>query len=157
MAKKDTIPMFQHTATRRWLQSVWVLVELENIVSTHSHPKVAANLKGFPLFKLNVSTHSHPKVAAYEVDHISQVWQVSTHSHPKVAALHIRPCASKSAVSTHSHPKVAAQRIVKRVCDRRVSTHSHPKVAANLDYFSLPSSKGFNTQPPEGGCSVKYP
>ena len=34
-----------------------------------------------------------------------------------------------------------------------VSTHSHPKVAAALNKVSRSISSGFNTQPPEGGCS----
>ena len=34
--------MFQHTATRRWLLNQPNPVQQEMIVSTHSHPKVAA-------------------------------------------------------------------------------------------------------------------
>ena len=33
-----------------------------------------------------VSTHSHPKVAAYEGAEVYDIPTVSTHSHPKVAA-----------------------------------------------------------------------
>ena len=35
--------MFQHTATRRWLPARFEIAPLDLIVSTHSHPKVAAN------------------------------------------------------------------------------------------------------------------
>ena len=34
------------------------------VVSTHSHPKVAASEQGFVKARGKVSTHSHPKVAA---------------------------------------------------------------------------------------------
>ena len=56
---------FQHTATRRWLPASPAFVRLRVFVSTHSHPKVAAEFCAF-LVRLNkfVSTHSHPKVAA---------------------------------------------------------------------------------------------
>ena len=35
--------MFQHTATRRWLRGISVIDSIFRNVSTHSHPKVAAN------------------------------------------------------------------------------------------------------------------
>ena len=55
---------FQHTATRRWLPNPLLVRFQRFLVSTHSHPKVAAaqNVKGS--FDMLVSTHSHPKVAA---------------------------------------------------------------------------------------------
>ena len=76
---------FQHTATRRWLRQLIALKTLRNGfntqppeggcylpfsqntllgVSTHSHPKVAANCDGLAISGRFVSTHSHPKVAA---------------------------------------------------------------------------------------------
>ena len=80
--------LFQHTATRRWLPTTHTQKPCLNLVSTHSHPKVAAFDDGkveiYTAFQhtatrrwlqtksnwLNgggsVSTHSHPKVAAYE-------------------------------------------------------------------------------------------
>ena len=36
--------MFQHTATRRWLRSHYKKYHIQPLVSTHSHPKVAASL-----------------------------------------------------------------------------------------------------------------
>ena len=33
-----------------------------------------------------------------------------------------------------------------------VSTHSHPKAAAFSEIFFEDFKRGFNTQPPEGGC-----
>ena len=143
---------FQHTATRRWLPSNRFPQDRRGVVSTHSHPKVAAApcfafLQGFV-----VSTHSHPKVAALfcmpqtprlmfqhtatrrwlrEFAVVGKIAQlVSTHSHPKVAAASAWLCRAKSYVSTHSHPKVAAQGLLKQADKLNVSTHSHPKVAA---------------------------
>ena len=78
------------------------------LVSTHSHPKVAADAGcltvradfcfntqppegGCPnleavFARLVVSTHSHPKVAARATTAPCKLYRVSTHSHPKVAA-----------------------------------------------------------------------
>ena len=56
--------MFQHTATRRWLPANSDLRDSGSIVSTHSHPKVAAYYQALGEHKAEVSTHSHPKVAA---------------------------------------------------------------------------------------------
>ena len=56
--------MFQHTATRRWLHSQHNTGYAIDFVSTHSHPKVAADNKVLLMAKREVSTHSHPKVAA---------------------------------------------------------------------------------------------
>ena len=124
-------------------------------VSTHSHPKVAAQTKpGEDLYE-DVSTHSHPKVAALlNRPHAGGIafqhtatrrWlpsftssryfsaNVSTHSHPKVAAF-FHQCRSVTAnVSTHSHPKVAAGFFISIITTIKVSTHSHPKVAAIVE------------------------
>ena len=122
---------FQHTATRRWLRRLAAAGTVYIVVSTHSHPKVAAPKNGFGLHQPNVSTHSHPKVAA------------KTNGRQLFAAL----------VSTHSHPKVAASKRDEKGMVRRVSTHSHPKVAAWLERHAGRDAFGFNTQPPEGGCA----
>ena len=56
---------FQHTATRRWLPEENGITFSQFVVSTHSHPKVAACDELVPDgFGGQVSTHSHPKVAA---------------------------------------------------------------------------------------------
>ena len=56
-------------------------------------------------------------------------------------------------VSTHSRPKAAAAAPSKIPTHQKVSTHSRPKAAAQS--FDLPghATLGFNTQPPEGGCT----
>ena len=58
-------------------------------------------------------------------------------------------------VSTHSHPKVAAGVSAEwLMTGKGVSTHSHPKVAAGSKAHDVRLIKRFNTQPPEGGCSL---
>ena len=99
---------FQHTATRRWLRVVFEPGRDLSEVSTHSHPKVAANFSSIRSGVLEVSTHSHPKVAASAMDNQANRAIVSTHSHPKVAAAAFCCVPKVPAVSTHSHPKVAA-------------------------------------------------
>ena len=99
-------------------------------VSTHSHPKVAAAVRILYRRIVEVSTHSHPKVAAGRGGRGIASRLVSTHSHPKVAAALFWVCEMIKQVSTHSHPKVAAGRGVGIGHAPAVSTHSHPKVAA---------------------------
>ena len=57
-------------------------------------------------------------------------------------------------VSTHSHPKVAAIGLEGEFELIAVSTHSHPKVAAKWRVEIYKNGISFNTQPPEGGCSL---
>ena len=86
MAQMPNKPvLFQHTATRRWLRRDFSSLQktlcfntqppeggcevimhhfIIDIVSTHSHPKVAAKADMQRLITRVVSTHSHPKVAA---------------------------------------------------------------------------------------------
>ena len=55
-------------------------------------------------------------------------------------------------VSTHSRPKAAAVRRGLLFLSGTVSTHSRPKAAADQLILEHKRGKGFNTQPPEGGC-----
>ena len=172
--------MFQHTATRRWLLlQVGKFGErssfntqppeggcikpgfkcLAEVVSTHSHPKVAASIITKPKFLNLVSTHSHPKVAAASG---------GTHRNPLRQFQHTAtrrwlPSAGLSAVAASSFntqppeggcpfqtAKVAvscrfntqppeggcAEQAVKTVFQLKVSTHSHPKVAA-IQYLDV--------------------
>ena len=59
-----------------------------------------------------------------------------------------------ASVSTHSRPKAAAE--ILQICLnlRAVSTHSRPKAAALSARLSEIESESFNTQPPEGGCTL---
>ena len=55
--------------------------KVRHIVSTHSHPKVAALNKIDLRRAYEVSTHSHPKVAAYILDRHS-LFQISFNTQP---------------------------------------------------------------------------
>ena len=125
-----TIKRFQHTATRRWL-----LKYSYQLVSDKQFQHTATR-RWLPAARHNssincvVSTHSHPKVAAVFFAICNAINKVSTHSHPKVAACNQFNCIKHRIVSTHSHPKVAAELPLMLLTEIFVSTHSHPKVAA---------------------------
>ena len=123
--------MFQHTATRRWLQGRPVNTLVFSIVSTHSHPKVAAYYVTFQIDRSIVSTHSHPKVAASHDLGVGEFDEVSTHSHPKVAA-DKDPEMIIAVLGFNTQPPEGGCE-VERICgiNKPVSTHSHPKVAAS--------------------------
>ena len=78
-----------------------------------------------------VSTHSHPKVAAQNIKIISVNGTVSTHSHPKVAAQEqYFPLNSTWSFNTQPPEGGCFVAIVYLLGVLKVSTHSHPKVAA---------------------------
>ena len=79
---------------------------------------------------------------------------VSTHSRAEAAAHSFKWNLASAQVSTHSHPKVAAQYNDLEIHIQDVSTHSHPKVAAIRCPRWHRLRRGFNTQPPEGGCKA---
>ena len=102
-----------------------------------------------------VSTHSHPKVAAWFSDSIIGVRKVSTHSHPKVAAAILSKNETKTLCFNTQPPEGGClNQIQKLLVSKTVSTHSHPKVAANVRFYGSLKQFGFNTQPPEGGCII---
>ena len=63
-------------------------------------------------------------------------------------------CKVTESVSTHSRPKAAAANGDKAEAKARVSTHSRPKAAATISLIPSKLPCRFNTQPPEGGCSL---
>ena len=165
---------FQHTATRRWLQSRFQVACWPAVFQHTATRRWLPSSNPYYQTRLPVSTHSHPKVAAGRVCRLCGWRRVSTHSHPKVAASVAHRIPANPAVSTHSHPKVAAATRLQYLALALVSTHSHPKVAAGtrpqevqrivfqhtatrrwLLPLMPPHRSGmgcFNTQPPEGGC-----
>ena len=54
-------------------------------------------------------------------------------------------------VSTHSRPKAAGSFLIQANHQLTVSTHSRPKAAGILVLRLRRFTRGFNTQPPEGG------
>ena len=77
------------------------------IVSTHSHPKVAAYFKFSHFFGVAVSTHSHPKVA----DQCCVICALDRKFQHTATRRWLRfdnfLAVREELVSTHSHPKVA--------------------------------------------------
>ena len=149
------------------------------VVSTHSHPKVAAQGNYKPgNFERGFNTQP-PEGGCYPLDTGGKTYQLFQHTAtrrwlPNYGGM----LAAYVDVSTHSHPKVAAHEYPGRDKPYVVSTHSHPKVAAMwrrmpscTSWFQhtatrrwlpekvrrLQRRRGFNTQPPEGGCILyKY-
>ena len=68
--------------------------------------------------------------------------------------MNLQPIALPPAVSTHNRPKAAAVRHHLRFPLIVVSTHNRPKAAAFVPHLLLNKTVSFNTQPPEGGCSI---
>ena len=121
-----------------------------------------------------VSTHSHPKVAAQSHRDFCCEFCVSTHSHPKVAAgitssplllitgFNTQPpeggCASiASLLPCHAwFQHTATRRWLRRSCSPAQSTtgfNTQPPEGGCYGTGLNPSLRGcFNTQPPEGGC-----
>ena len=83
---------------------------MENIelVSTHSHPKVAAIYYLVDYCHDRVSTHSHPKVAAIYKAHFYLSSECFNTQPPEGGCFMPPNEPIKLCVSTHSHPKVAA-------------------------------------------------
>ena len=110
--------MFQHTATRKWPLSSIIVPISHKLVSTHSHPKVAAKSDPIVPSIKGVSTHSHPKVAAgFDGTEILDN-AVSTHSHPKVAAFIIYYGVSRF-VRFNTQPPESGRSLHKKV--RKIS------------------------------------
>ena len=126
----------------------------EMAVSTHSHPKAAADDTLDPLVHGVVSTHSHPKAAAIGANFVN-IFIFSFNTQPPEGGCLplLMDSYGAHSVSTHSHPKAAAgvicwvpvsmrsfqhtatrRRLLKwqkeSIKAERVSTHSHPKAAA---------------------------
>ena len=67
--------------------------------------------------------------------------------------IHQAHAPARPIVSTHSRPKAAALVSRRITVASGVSTHSRPKAAAFCDPAAHWCLNGFNTQPPEGGCT----
>ena len=146
--------LFQHTATRRWLQGFAYSVA-KDIAFQHTATRrwlLITHIVDIAFQKFqHTATRRWLPVG---LDFKAATKAVSTHSHPKVAAAKNHVFLLCAKVSTHSHPKVAASPPFYYVAHFAVSTHSHPKVAANTFSVQTHNDVSFNTQPPEGGCRI---
>ncbi|AHG86676.1 hypothetical protein F544_14480 [Bibersteinia trehalosi USDA-ARS-USMARC-190] len=147
------MPMFQLTATRRWLPNQAQAQVITQLVSTHSHPEVAAFQPLYFQIHLAVSTHSHPEVAAVNGGFRLNL-SSGFNSQPPGGGCGGMPSVTppNMPVSTHSHPEVAAYIRLNLVIFTLVSTHSHPEVAARCLLNTSLNKISFNSQPPGGGC-----
>ena len=164
---------FQHTATRRWLLDFFFQLFFQSSFNTQP-PEGGCIQELQNFFQPLVSTHSHPKVAAAGLRR-QPAKPAGFNTQPPEGGCAGHPYHhAPKAVSTHSHPKVAAHGGTQIRCAHGVSTHSHPKVAASvqengdtLAAFQHTATRRwllerdcratdrqrFNTQPPEGGCA----
>ena len=146
---------FQHTAARRRLQTVELLKQaICKFQHTAARRRLRAKRKGLA-FPTVVSTHSRPKAAASCV----VVWAYcfngfNTQPPEGGCCWLVQGKVLSATVSTHSRPKAAAfvAHISRPIY--RVSTHSRPKAAASNTVMCWNIYTCFNTQPPEGGCSL---
>ena len=167
---------FQHTAARRRLLLAVINTAQQILVSTHSRPKAAANYNQFERLQLTVSTHSRPKAAARNGCGLRFKTAAGFNTQPPeggcirrkgwcpvMACFNTQPpeggCILPFQKSRESHlfQHTAARRRLQWWGDfveerARVSTHSRPKAAADLPNGEMTVVRGFNTQPPEGGC-----
>ena len=168
---------FQHTATRRWLPKAQSLGIKLIYVSTHSHPKVAANgikkrskkctkfqhtatrrwlqlTHDYLISSIVVSTHSHPKVAA-AYPWVKYLLLVCFNTQPPEGGCRLHVLSSLYLRRFNTQPPEGGCRLLPlALFGHLVSTHSHPKVAADLSYLWCICYSRFNTQPPEGGCTL---
>ena len=147
------------------------------VVSTHSRLKAAGYVGGTTPEAALVSTHSRLKAAGTKtrccsrnclrfntqppeggwdgIPHPFMADGVSTHSRPKAAGKADCFFNQIYEVSTHSRPKAAGQPPLGLVSITVVSTHSRPKAAGSCIIVCLHFTNCFNTQPPEGGWSIR--
>ena len=149
------------------------------IVSTHSHPKVAAcnihGLRNFLKLFQHTATRRWLQSCAANALHVCIV---STHSHPKVAAC-LRKCKQSQWVGFNTQPpeggcqlfaqdkwlgKMFQHTATRRWLPLSVLVHFRkPKFQHTATRRWLLMAQGillqrlggFNTQPPEGGCFIK--
>ena len=149
----NVLSLFQHTATRRWLQSIKVTKSTKPVISTHSHPKVAACLYFNFSSIFDISTHSHPKVAALFVILCYYSTSYFNTQPPEGGCFPaIRPATSRSEFQhtatrrwlltgtftlqhsiTFQHTATRRWLHISQIWlneNLGISTHSHPKVAA---------------------------
>ena len=102
--------MFQHTATRRWLQEIEAPAFSLLGVSTHSHPKVAAIDSWSELATQLLFQHTATRRWLHNLHSLNGVQLCFNTQPPEGGCLSNNLVPVKEGnVSTHSHPKVAAK------------------------------------------------
>mgnify|MGYP002754169081 CR=1 FL=1 len=149
----DTLfSLFQHTATRRRLRELSINKVITALVSTHSHPKAAANLTGFYIQIMRFQhTATRRRLRELSINKVITAL-VSTHSHPKAAAnltgfyiqiMRFQHTATRRRLHSHTQPYLIYSQSFNTQPPEGGCRKIHADRILNL---------GFNTQPPEGGC-----
>ena len=100
---------FQHTATRRWLLFSSRGEDFTNRVSTHSHPKVAAQNLAQKRHDLWVSTHSRAEAAASRKLHLNKPKMFQHTAARRRLQKRMKRIEIALTVSTHSRAEAAAK------------------------------------------------
>ena len=123
--------VFQHTATRRWLRILQQVFNVDIRVSTHSHPKVAAD-KDPEMIIAVLGFNTQPPEGGCKVKAHIFLGDYSFNTQPPEGGCQVLKTVHKSLfVFQHT-----ATRRWLQICAAEswalvtVSTHSHPKVAA---------------------------
>ena len=133
--------------------SYWLLGLVE-MVSTHSRPKAAASGLNMAGVFCMVSTHSRPKAAAFHF-----TLQFTTEKFQHTAARRRLRIDKKFTTKEQAFQHTAARRRLPNAIEPNQTTSMFQHTAARRRLPHLPrpiqSVLRFNTQPPEGGCSVE--
>ena len=147
--------MFQHTATRRWLPGNYNYIELRFKVSTHSHPKVAADRHNDSIRHKQFQHTATRRWLLYAANNITFTAEAAFQHTATRRWLHgVQYYALTMIAGFNTQPPEGGCTgiFITIHHDFAVSTHSHPKVAAKHQRDVGERNRGFNTQPPEGGC-----
>ena len=147
---------FQHTAARRRLEPQTAPQTSYEPVSTHSRPKAAGRDLPQALIYYRVSTHSRPKAAGTASLFYQPLLKGFNTQPPEGGWMMLRPFSADLFEFQHT---AARRRLVALApvapCAADVSTHSRPKAAGLILTEEGNNEYCFNTQPPEGGWTVK--
>ena len=127
------------------------------LVSTHSHPKVAALVMGIRNANCKVSTHSHPKVAAAVNVH----WQrcrKSFNTQPPEGGCNNVWSELNNTYSFNTQPPEGGCQTLKDGIESEAGFQHTATRRWLLAFQRLPLFLRccFNTQPPEGGCQKDW-
>ena len=122
--------VFQHTAARRRLEQLHILLCQQYNVSTHSRPKAAGPSSGRPTVSIVSFNTQPPEGGWYHRPNRHDSGPVSTHSRPKAAGC-IYFCGHDLLPSFNTQPPEGgwSDTLVGIMKLPLVSTHSRPKAA----------------------------
>ena len=145
--------VFQHTAARRRLRSAWASFSRRWGFNTQPPEGGCLTTPPDSGFGVRVSTHSRPKAAAMPaVADFPVVAFQHTAARRRLPGMLIW-CVTVHAVSTHSRPKAAAQKANRGRGGRNRGFNTQPpEGGCQSEFLIIYWARSFNTQPPEGGC-----